>query len=134
MIHVRQIKNDLFHFLSSNRNSSSSPPLIKSMITDGHTHITLLNKVKESYNVQLYNRKKNVKNWTWWQSTEMMVTQHWWVGLGWARIFAWIFSVWRHLWIFLFISLCLGFSSFLSFGFWFRSVSGAGLLKQTVWL
>ena len=28
MIHVRQIKNDLFHFLSSNRISSSSPPLI----------------------------------------------------------------------------------------------------------
>jgi hypothetical protein len=28
LIHVRQIKNDLFHFLSSNRNSSSSPPLI----------------------------------------------------------------------------------------------------------
>ncbi len=27
MIHVRQIKNDLFHFLSSNRISSSSPPL-----------------------------------------------------------------------------------------------------------
>ncbi len=27
MIHVRQIKNDLFHFLSSSRNSSSSPPL-----------------------------------------------------------------------------------------------------------
>ncbi len=28
MIHVRQIKNDLFYFLSSNRISSSSPPLI----------------------------------------------------------------------------------------------------------